>query len=446
MITHLISSIVEALLHSVWLSFVVLVLINIIEYFYLKKLNHQSYDLILKTALMFLCTATILTFVFAYFGHHMHLVNNSILPDSIQSPINYVLMSLYSVGLFYQITKVYKEHKLLAQIQSQAIDYTDSTVISLIQSSATSLGIIKSVSIKLSASIQSAFVTACFNPLIIFPISWINALSPEETKAILLHELCHIANADLLWNRVLILVESIFFFNPAIKILIDKIKLQREIIADQFVIQQMNNRHEYASLLVNLESNRNICSIASLHFSSCNNEMTQRIHHLYNHRNSQFDFGKFNIITLMALSAICLVETKIPMMNIASIQQAEPCITSTNFCLPLEPKQTRIKKQNIFISKTKIKNVKPSKEYYHYQNNENEITYSYTIENNIDNTHAGQITVIDEHDILINITDGQNLFELFDSATAHVIMMIESKRAPTAESKRIIINDNSEIN
>ncbi len=92
--------------------------------------------------------------------------------------------------------------------------------------------------------------------LIILPASALMALSPEQLEAVLAHELAHVRRADYLWNLIQTMVETLFFFHPAVWWLGRRLRQQRELCCDDVAVQSCADPLIYATALLRLEERR----------------------------------------------------------------------------------------------------------------------------------------------------------------------------------------------
>jgi beta-lactamase regulating signal transducer with metallopeptidase domain len=59
-------------------------------------------------------------------------------------------------------------------------------------------------------------VVGVFRPVVLLPISTFLGLAPDQLEAVLIHELAHIRRYDNLVNLLQRMVETVFFFHPAV--------------------------------------------------------------------------------------------------------------------------------------------------------------------------------------------------------------------------------------
>lgn len=114
----------------------------------------------------------------------------------------------------------------------------------------------KKVEIWLSEKIDSPQIMGWIKPIILLPFSAINQLSPAQIEAILIHELAHIKRNDYIFNWIVSLLETLFFFNPFVKLFISIIREEREHACDDWVLQFPFTPSEYAEALLLLEQKR----------------------------------------------------------------------------------------------------------------------------------------------------------------------------------------------
>ena len=118
------------------------------------------------------------------------------------------------------------------------------------------LGIARHVSLRISEHIPGPLAMGIVRSLIILPASALMALNPEQLEAVLAHELAHVRRADYLWNLVQTMVETLFFFHPAVWWLGRRLRQQRELCCDDVAVQSCADPLIYATALLRLEERR----------------------------------------------------------------------------------------------------------------------------------------------------------------------------------------------
>ncbi len=101
----------------------------------------------------------------------------------------------------------------------------------------------------------SPFACGIVRPRIVLPRTLLAELTPVELRQTLSHELAHIARADLIWIWPGQLVHVAYFFNPFVHVLVGKIRLERELACDQWVVARAGHAPaEYMQTLIHVVS------------------------------------------------------------------------------------------------------------------------------------------------------------------------------------------------
>jgi beta-lactamase regulating signal transducer with metallopeptidase domain len=115
-------------------------------------------------------------------------------------------------------------------------------------------GIRKNIRIFESIYVRVPLTAGYLKPVILFPIGMLGSIPPEQVEAILLHEMAHILRRDYLVNALQSIMEAIFFYHPAVWIISEKIRTERENICDDIAVKQSNDTLNYIKALTNMEN------------------------------------------------------------------------------------------------------------------------------------------------------------------------------------------------
>lgn len=119
------------------------------------------------------------------------------------------------------------------------------------------MGIGRIIDLRLSRRIINPLTAGVLKPWILLPVTALTALSPEQLEVVLAHELAHIRRADYFWNLLQTVVETLFFFHPAVWYVSRRVRQEREFCCDDAVVARCSDPSIYASALVRLEEERN---------------------------------------------------------------------------------------------------------------------------------------------------------------------------------------------
>ncbi|MDB5345045.1 MAG: TonB domain/peptidase domain protein [Schlesneria sp.] len=118
------------------------------------------------------------------------------------------------------------------------------------------LGVRRVVRVFQSTVAQVPVVVGYMRPVILLPLSLITSIPATQLEAILAHELAHVGRHDFVVNLLQTLVETLFFYHPAVWWLSRQIRVEREHCCDDLVVKLFGNRVEYGRALVAVEELR----------------------------------------------------------------------------------------------------------------------------------------------------------------------------------------------
>ncbi|ADB18350.1 peptidase M56 BlaR1 [Pirellula staleyi DSM 6068] len=102
---------------------------------------------------------------------------------------------------------------------------------------------------------ESPRLIGAWQPTILLPVEWLSRCSDSQLQLAIAHELSHIARCDLVWNRLVAVLEILFFFHPSVRFACNRYLLAQEIACDALVIERTSKQpHEYAKLLLEFVS------------------------------------------------------------------------------------------------------------------------------------------------------------------------------------------------
>jgi bla regulator protein blaR1 len=183
------------------------------------------------------------------------------------------------------------------------------------------LHINKPVTLLESAILKLPVVFGELKPIILVPLGLLSQLSPEQVEAILIHELAHIRRHDFLVNLLQNIVETVFFFNPALLWLSSLIRDERENCCDDMVIAHTRNKKQYVESLISFQElsmyNRS-ASTAIVAFAGRKSSFVSRIRRIVENKNYALNTVEKGtlicsslIVALMAMAFIAPHEAKV---------------------------------------------------------------------------------------------------------------------------------------
>jgi beta-lactamase regulating signal transducer with metallopeptidase domain len=107
-----------------------------------------------------------------------------------------------------------------------------------------------------TAAVVVPLVVGWLKPVILLPLGVLAQLPAGQVEAILLHELAHIRRHDFLVNLLQSVVETLFFYHPAVRSISRSIRQERERVCDDLSVEWCRNPVAYAEALTTFEEFR----------------------------------------------------------------------------------------------------------------------------------------------------------------------------------------------
>lgn len=137
------------------------------------------------------------------------------------------------------------------------------------------LGLRRAVRVFASNRIEVPALVGWFEPVVLVPAGALVQLTPDQLRAVLAHELAHLARFDPWVNALQSVIESLLFFHPAVWWLSTRIREEREYCCDDLAVEIVRDPIGYARALTSLESLRR--QESALVLSSHGGSLMQRI-------------------------------------------------------------------------------------------------------------------------------------------------------------------------
>lgn len=146
------------------------------------------------------------------------------------------------------------------------------------------------------------FVVGWLKPVVLVPAGLLTGLGPVELEAILTHELAHVRRHDFLVNVLQTVVETLFFYHPAIWWVSGQIRREREHCCDQIAAASTGDRLIYARALVALEEQRR--TTYAFGVAASGGSLTKRIRRLVGESPARRSRSGWPIAALLLVSGL----------------------------------------------------------------------------------------------------------------------------------------------
>jgi beta-lactamase regulating signal transducer with metallopeptidase domain len=141
----------------------------------------------------------------------------------------------------------------IGRIRSRGVSPVSAALQEKLQTYSKQLGIRRTIQLLQSGKVELPVTFGWLKPVILIPAGLLLQAMPEQLDSILWHELAHIFRRDYLVNLLQELVETLFFFNPALLWLCARIRTEREACCDDLAISRVSRRKDYVQTLLALQ-------------------------------------------------------------------------------------------------------------------------------------------------------------------------------------------------
>jgi beta-lactamase regulating signal transducer with metallopeptidase domain len=101
----------------------------------------------------------------------------------------------------------------------------------------------------LSARIVDAMAIGILRPIVLVPAAWATEMPLEMLEAVIAHELAHLRRRDLWVNILQRVLETLLFYHPAVWWLSRRLRIERELCADELAVEATGQRLVYVQTL-----------------------------------------------------------------------------------------------------------------------------------------------------------------------------------------------------
>jgi beta-lactamase regulating signal transducer with metallopeptidase domain len=145
---------------------------------------------------------------------------------------------------------------MLRRLRRAGVSAAPADVVTALPRVAQRLGLRRTVEVMQSRLAQVPVVIGYVRPVILLPVSLVTSMPAGQLEAILAHELAHVWRHDFAINLLQTLVETIFFYHPAMWWLSRRIRIEREHCCDDLAVAVLGDRVEYGRALLAIEEQR----------------------------------------------------------------------------------------------------------------------------------------------------------------------------------------------
>ncbi|MRW87252.1 TonB family protein [Pseudoduganella sp. FT26W] len=163
-------------------------------------------------------------------------------------------------------------------------------------------GIRREIGLRVVDTLASPVTAGWWRPVVLVPAALISGMPPDLLQALLAHEMAHIQRHDYLINLLQNVIETLLFYHPAVWWMSNRIRVERELIADDVAARQLGEPRRLALALSELErlrfSNHQLAQAAN------GGDLVMRIQHLL--RPAPQSLNWKTAIAMLGVAAACV--------------------------------------------------------------------------------------------------------------------------------------------
>ena len=226
---------------------------------------------------------------FEEYGKNIQLLLNSfIIPQNWLHNYSELIFILYTLVVIFKLGSTWLKWNSFTNSYHSSLVKASIDIRLFTQLKAFHFGIHRKVAVWCSLDIHSPITFGFLKPVILLPLALVNQLSAAQTESLIIHELTHIKQHDYLFNWLILITESLYFFNPFVKIISNKINLEREKNCDMQVLQFNYPANSYAETLLQTARRQQMAFALQMGAVKDKAELLQRIHFFSNPVNLEF--------------------------------------------------------------------------------------------------------------------------------------------------------------
>ena len=182
---------------------------------------------------------------------------------------------------------------------------TDAEVLSTLRDLADRIGITRPIRVLATSIADGPAVVGWLRPAVLLPPAAAMGITPQQLRAVLAHELAHIKRHDYLVNIFQVVVETIFFYHPAVWWTSKQIRIERELCCDDVAVSSCGDPVGYARALTTLA--RQQLASPALAMAATGGSLLHRVQRLIGAEPRELGPARVPGVIVVALAIGCVV-------------------------------------------------------------------------------------------------------------------------------------------
>ncbi|MBI4477096.1 MAG: M56 family metallopeptidase [Acidobacteria bacterium] len=162
-----------------------------------------------------------------------------------------VIASIYAAGMLVMLIRLTMQRWTVRRLAHEATDLRDEEWTRLLRESAASMGVRRPVRLLRSRECTMPMAFGTRRPAILIPAT-ADTWPEDRRRAVVLHELAHVARYDCLTQSLAFAACTMYWFHPAAWWISRRLRIERELACDDRVIAAGAQAREYAGHLLEI--------------------------------------------------------------------------------------------------------------------------------------------------------------------------------------------------
>jgi len=332
---HVISALGWSLFHILWQGFLVALIIGISLYMFRKKSAQIRY-LISVTSLLLIVGLSVFNFYNNYkpdLNTNLNFTNTEKTDNTKSGKIinisnynvdisynelfkrtkNYfekidvyfpLIVNIWMLGVFVFILKFMLSYLYTNRLKRLKSNQLPEKWIKIFNELEKKLKLKQRIKYIESTIAKIPFVLGYFKPVVVIPVEMLTGMPSNQMEAIIAHELAHIRRNDYIINVLQTIIETVFFFHPAVWFISSQIRKERENCCDDIALTVCEGSLIYAKALVSVQEFTLKKHYAAVAFSGNKKHLLNRIKRMIMKPKIKTNFTDKIIASLIILSGI----------------------------------------------------------------------------------------------------------------------------------------------
>ena len=213
-------------------------------------------------------------------------------------------VAVWLTGFGFMLLRLFRSHISAVRIIGRAQDPIPDWLIQMFDDVLRQLGLDGRITLKIGSAFSGPMVYGFLSSVVFIPATMVTQLSPEALRVVLCHELAHIRRRDVLVGFVERLIESCFFFNPAVWWICRQIRNEREAACDAVAVRVTSQPLSVATALLDT-AEAIISPVPGVALAADGGDLEDRVDRLINpSRPTQFQLPWTSIAALTAFGVL----------------------------------------------------------------------------------------------------------------------------------------------